>query len=179
MSKAPPYIAVHLGRQSLDVDGFTLEEEGAYWRLLRAIWQQGGAIRGDHQSIADTLELPLDRWLKMAQTVLKPFVVTRLMLTHRDLLATLEASEARSSKAREAGRMGGQAKARKLNGKSASKATKTASSNPSRLWLLREEEEREEVLQENNPLPLSLSEPSDISSSHNPIPQTPRAEDFE
>lgn len=43
--------------------------------------------------------------------------------------------------------------------------------------VIKKEEKKERPRLE--PKPLSLSEPSDISSSHNPIPQTPRAEDFE
>jgi uncharacterized protein YdaU (DUF1376 family) len=92
----------------------TTLEHGAYLLLLMAMWKQGGSLPNDDVRLARLARLSLDRWRKIAPTIMEFFTVEDGdRITQKRLRHELEKSYGRMKKSREAGAAGGRAKALK------------------------------------------------------------------
>lgn len=110
---APPYMQLYVADYTADVQALTCEQDGAYWRLLRAMWRAEGKLPNVPAKLALIVGLPLDRWTKISPDVLELFVRRGGVLTHKRITSELVKSGAKSAARSEAGKRGGSAKANK------------------------------------------------------------------
>lgn len=70
---APPYIRFFHEAYCQDTIKLTMEEQGAYIRLLCAMWRNGGKIVHDDSVIAQSLPINTNKWFKV-KPALMPFL---------------------------------------------------------------------------------------------------------
>ncbi|HTD29162.1 MAG TPA: DUF1376 domain-containing protein [Xanthomonadaceae bacterium] len=67
-----PFLPIKVDALLADTTHLSTEEFGAYCRLLFSMWLHGGRVVDDDGELAAIVGLPLTRWLKMKQKVLRP-----------------------------------------------------------------------------------------------------------
>lgn len=112
---------VYIAEYTADVQALTCEQDGAYWRLLRAMWRAHGSLPNDQKKLALIVGLSDERWAEIGGDVLDLFKVQGSSIKHLRLLAEFERAERKSSARKAAGKKGGETKARKINGEGGSK----------------------------------------------------------
>lgn len=110
---APPYMNVYIADYTADVQALTCEQDGAYWRLLRAMWRAGGKLPNNPQKLATITGLPLERWLEIGDDVVALFQRRGGSLRHKRLTTELNKVASKSEVRSEAGKRGAVQKARK------------------------------------------------------------------
>lgn len=85
---APPYMAVYVADYTADVQHLTCEQDGAYWRLLRAMWRAGGRLPYKPEKLATICGLTEQKWREIGPDVIDLFQVRGGLLTHKRI--TLE-----------------------------------------------------------------------------------------
>jgi uncharacterized protein YdaU (DUF1376 family) len=108
-----------------DTSHLTTVEHGAYLLLLMAMWRAGGALPNDETRLARTARLNLDKWRKIAPTIMDFMTVTGTSVTQKRLKLEFEIQLSRREKLERAGKAGGRAKALKNIGPAPSIATPT------------------------------------------------------
>lgn len=110
---APPYIKLYIADYTADVQHLTCEQDGAYWRLLRAMWRAGGKLPYKQDKLATICGLAPKRWQEIGPDVLALFQVRGGQLRHKRLSAELAKCEAISEVRKEASSAGVAEKRRK------------------------------------------------------------------
>lgn len=109
-SKANIWMPLVVGDYLRKTMRLTTEQHGAYLLLLMACWAEGGAIPADEEGLAATVRLPLDRWQRMAPTILSFFEITGGVLTNPRLTEELGRAQAVTLARSEAGQRGAAAR---------------------------------------------------------------------
>lgn len=110
---APPYMPVFIADYTSDVQALTCEQDGAYWRLLRAMWRAGGKLPNVSRKLALIVGLSEERWAEIGSDVLELFQHQGGQLVHKRLSAEYQKASSKSLAKSESGRRGGLAKANK------------------------------------------------------------------
>lgn len=80
---APPYMKLYVADWTADTTHLSCEQDGAYGRLVRAMWRAGGSLKNDPQRLANICGLTLDRWLEIGADVLELFDSKGEAITHK------------------------------------------------------------------------------------------------
>lgn len=96
-----------------DTSHLTTTEHGAYMLILMAMWRAGGSLPNDEIRLARTARLALDKWRKMAPTIMGFMTVSEGTVTQKRLKLEFKIASGRVEKLERAGRAGGRAKALK------------------------------------------------------------------
>lgn len=139
---APPYMQVWVADWTADVQSLSCEQDGAYWRLIRAMWRNHGRLVNDEAQLARIVGLSVKKWRVHAPVVLAFFRVVDGDLVHGKLTETLLSVAQKSSERAAAGAKGGAAKALKNKKPSLAKATDLPEQTPS-ISDVRDHKERE------------------------------------
>lgn len=98
---------IDVARYTTDTNHLTCEQDGAYWRILRKMWTEGGVIPNDERTLSRVCGLSLKRWRAICGPILAMLLVVKEGLTQKRLAADLaELTEARSR----AGKASGEAR---------------------------------------------------------------------
>lgn len=84
---APPYIRIFHETFCQETNGLTMEEQGAYLRLLFALWRAGGRIVHDDTLIAKSLPINANKWYKIKPALMPFFHDEDGYLSHENLAA--------------------------------------------------------------------------------------------
>lgn len=112
---APPYMQVWIADWTADVQHLSCEQDGAYWRLIRAMWRNHGELSNCPRKLALIVGLSVKKWTAISAEVLAFFDDDGTVLTHGKLTKTIISVREKSSKRSAAGELGGAAKALKSN----------------------------------------------------------------
>ena len=86
MSKKPSHIPLFPDAYLRDTTHLTTEEHGAYFLLLMAAWGSGDCtLPNDEKRLAALAKLPLNRWRKIAPTVLEFWTIDRGRISQKRL----------------------------------------------------------------------------------------------
>lgn len=96
-----------------DTSHLTTTEHGAYLLILMAMWRAGGSLPNDELRLARTARLSLDKWRRVAPTIMGLLMVGDDVVSQKRLKLELEIASGRHEKHVTAGRTGGRAKALK------------------------------------------------------------------
>jgi len=99
---APPYMTVYIAEWTAGVQDLTCEQDGAYWRLVRAMWTAGGKLPNRADKLARICGLADDRWAEIGPDVLAFFVVRGGALTHKRIAKERRRYDAKIEQARAA-----------------------------------------------------------------------------
>jgi len=72
---APPYMRFFVDDYCNATISLTIEEQGAYMRLLCAMWKHGGKVVHDDAVIAKILPIHINKWRKIKPRLM-PFLST-------------------------------------------------------------------------------------------------------
>lgn len=120
---SPPFMQLFVALWTSEVQHLTCEQDGAYFRLIRAMWTAGGALPNVHRKLATICGLSEDRWAEIGPDVLEFFQRRGGTLTHKKVSEQLAVASAKKSSRMRAGKLGGLAKARKNKEKAVANAT--------------------------------------------------------
>lgn len=96
-----------------DTSHLTTVEHGAYLLILMSMWRAGGTLPNDETRLARTARLGLDKWRKIAPTIMAFLSVDHDLVTQKRLKLELEIATGKREKLEQAGRLGGRARALK------------------------------------------------------------------
>lgn len=113
---AQPFMQVYVADYTADTQHLSCEEDGAYWRLLRAMWRSKGSLKNDPKFLARICGLTPSRWARIGPTVMELFVIEGGCITQKRLAEEFEKASVKSTRRAEAGSLGGKATALKLKG---------------------------------------------------------------
>jgi|GEM_PF-2149958 uncharacterized protein YdaU (DUF1376 family) len=123
---APPYMKLYWGDYHRGTRHLrTAAEHGAYLLLIGALWDGGGRIAADDETLARHAQMTEREWAKARVTILPFFKVARGWLTHKRVSEELAKFDDISRKRRGAGKTGGEVRA--------GKTTRIRQANASRL----------------------------------------------
>lgn len=108
-----------------DTSHLTTTEHGAYLLILMAMWRAGGTLPADDVRLSRIARLSLDKWRKIAPTILEFMTIENGAISQKRLKLELEIARSKADKAREAGRSGGISNALKRQERIGSDATET------------------------------------------------------
>lgn len=111
---APPFMPVYVADYTADTQHLTCEEDGAYWRLLRAMWRAGGCLPASDRNLARICGLHPRAWTKMRTTILEFFAEQNGLITQKRLAETYNTARDKSAKRAAAGALGGRSKTNKI-----------------------------------------------------------------
>ncbi len=104
---APPYMKLYVADWTADTQALTCEQDGAYWRIVRAMWRAGGTLANDPKTLALIVGLSEARWALLGEDVLALFVRRGAMLTHRRIRSEAKKYRETVAQRASAGRAGG------------------------------------------------------------------------
>lgn len=82
-----------------DTTHMSPEEFGAYCRLLFVMWRHGGMLKDDDGEFANVAGMPLARWRKVKERVMRPMTVAGGMVSQKRLTDTwMRVQEVRAKK---------------------------------------------------------------------------------
>ena len=104
---APPYMKLFVAEWTADTQHLTCEQDGAYFRLVRALWRAGGEMAATPDQLARIVGVEPRHWAQIGPAVMALFHVKAGVITHKRLKK--EAAKYRETVAAraEAGRKGG------------------------------------------------------------------------
>ena len=120
---APPYMQVWIADWTADVQHLSCEQDGAYWRLIRAMWRNHGSLQNDPRKLAHIAGLSPKKWASICDDVLAFFDADGDVLRHGKLTETLISVSQKSAERSAAGAKGGVAKALKTKKSTVANAT--------------------------------------------------------
>ena len=82
---APPYMKLYVAEWTADTQHLTCEQDGAYGRLVRAMWRAEGALPADPDMLARIVGLTPKEWAAIAVPVLALFSIKDGFLAHKRL----------------------------------------------------------------------------------------------
>ncbi len=114
---APPYMKLYWGDYHRDTRHLNRGEHGAYLLLLSALWNEGGRIPADDDTLARYALCTAEEWEQIKPRILAFFIVRRGKLTHKRVTEELASYEATLCRRKQAGKLGGivSAEKRKIN----------------------------------------------------------------
>lgn len=120
-----PYIPLYVDDYDAATAHLTVEEDGAYSRLLRLCWRTPGcSLPNDHAWIARKIRLSAEDYERIAKPVIEEFFsLSRGRLIQKRLRDEYEDISRKKSARKNAGKKGGDAKARKTKENSSSNAS--------------------------------------------------------
>ena len=110
-----PFMQLYVADYMADTRHLTCEQDGAYMRLLMAMWRAGGSLPADHAKLARIVGMSASRWLKVRDDVMAFFDEVDGAITQGRLTKEYQKAEEKSAKRSEAGKSGAEAKALKNN----------------------------------------------------------------
>lgn len=126
MEKVDAYMPVFVGDYLRDTMHLSLEEHGAYLKLLFVMWGQGrGRLPNDPTRLARMVGCDRAEWDRVWPAIAEFFDIDAAFISQGRLVHELEAARSRKQKASENGRLGAQEKKRKAQppGAAAEQAT--------------------------------------------------------
>lgn len=163
-----PYMQFYPADYLADTMMMSLDEHGAYLKLLMCMWRAGGWIDDDDKKIAMMLGVTPARWKKIRGSIDHFFIKKDAKISQKRLLSEREIAQENRAKKVENGRKGGEAKALKNKETGLASATNSLENNSSKPLASRT------VLRTPTPTPDSTSE--DKSSSVQPRAPEPETE---
>lgn len=94
-----------------DTSHLTTLEHGAYLLILMAMWRAGGVLPNEELRLARTARLSLDKWRRVAPTIMTFMKVADGNVSQKRLKLEFEIASGRHEKLVKAGKAGGRAKA--------------------------------------------------------------------
>lgn len=113
---------VYVADYTADTQHLTCEEDGAYWRLLRAMWRAGGRLPNDPRKLAIICGLTPSKWKSVGPAIMALFDVESGDISQKRLSKELEKAHEKSAKRSEAGTKGAAAKSLKNNNQASANA---------------------------------------------------------
>jgi len=110
---SPPYMTVWVADWTADTQHLSCEQDGAYWRLIRALWRAHGVLPNDERKLAHIVGLSVKKWRAISDDVMEFFEVDEASVQHEKLTITLLSVAQKSEERATAGAKGGRAKALK------------------------------------------------------------------
>lgn len=104
---APPYMKLYVAEWTADTQALTCEQDGAYGRLVRAMWRAGGTLPNDPVKLARIVGLTEKRWAEIGGDVVSLFLKRGNFLSHKRLRNEVKKYEETVAKRRQAGKTGG------------------------------------------------------------------------
>jgi len=93
----PRYMPWYAADHRQDTPHLSLEQDGAYRRMIDAMWNAGGRLPNDPQKLARILRVDIRKWKFLSAAVLPFFEVDGDELTHKRVTAELAKAKARSA----------------------------------------------------------------------------------
>jgi len=134
-----PYLKLYVGDYLVDTMHLSLEEHGAYLKLLMEYWTNGAALRDDNRRFSRLLGISLKKWRAIRPTLAEFFVCDGITWAHKRMEVDLAQARHNVSISRKAGRASGrsrnlaksskktiEARQRTFNGRSTDVATDVA-----------------------------------------------------
>ncbi|HMF68062.1 MAG TPA: DUF1376 domain-containing protein [Phyllobacterium sp.] len=90
---------IDVARYTNDTNHLTCEQDGAYWRILRKMWTEGGSIPNDERTLSMVCGLSLKKWRAISSPIMSMLVVIDGRLSQKRLAADLAQLTAAKSKA--------------------------------------------------------------------------------
>lgn len=106
---------LYVGDYIADTRHLTTMEHGAYLLLLMCMWRANGSLPNTEGHLSRCANLPLDKWRRIAPTILAFFTIKGEKITHKRVTKEIARCENTISARRVAGALGNQAKALKRN----------------------------------------------------------------
>lgn len=98
--KVDAYMRLYIGDWLEATADLTLEEEGAYMRLVMHLWKRGGVLPLDHTRLARMLRIPEADWRRIWDAIARMFIVDESKtISHRRVNKELEHAKARRDSA--------------------------------------------------------------------------------
>lgn len=119
---APPYMTVYIAEWTADVQGLSCEQDGAYWRLVRALWRAGGKLPNKPEKLAMICGLSLRRWQEIGPDVIALFIIRGGSLTHKRVTKERRKYDAKILKSRGAAKASHSEKSKRNKQKSSADA---------------------------------------------------------
>jgi len=95
-----PVLPLYPERLLGDTRYMSAEEFGAYCRILFVMWLQGARLPNDAEELARIAGVPLWRWKKIRERVMRPLTVVNGVVSQKRLSATwLDVQEVRKKRA--------------------------------------------------------------------------------
>lgn len=102
MSRKPSHIPIFPDAYHRDTTHLTTEEHGAYFLLLMAAWGSDDcSLPNDTRRLAALAKMSVQKWQKMAPTVLEFWTIEKGKLTQKRLLKEFHYVREKSEKARQ------------------------------------------------------------------------------
>lgn len=108
-----PYMPLYTSDYLGDTGHLTTEQHGAYLLLLMQMWNAGGKLPNNKQILARIARCSTKKWVGMAAVILEFFDVNDDEISHNRLTKERQKVEGKIEKRRNAGALGGAAKALK------------------------------------------------------------------
>ena len=108
-----PYMPLYTSDYLGDTGHLTTEQHGAYMLLLMQMWNAGGKLPNNKQILARIARCSTKKWLGMADIILEFFEDHGSEISHNRLTKERQKVEGKIEKRRNAGALGGAAKALK------------------------------------------------------------------
>lgn len=112
--KAEIFMPLYLGDYDRDTSDLSFEEHGFYLAILRALWARGGSLPIDQGRLSRILRTDVATLQRLWPSVLHFLVIDGDTFTQGRLLRELEKALGRVRAAAENGRIGGEARAKRL-----------------------------------------------------------------
>lgn len=112
---AEPYIPFYPADYLADTMHLSLEEHGAYLKLLMVLWRAGGYLADDDKKLCMVLGVNSKKWLTIKASISPFFNYCDGQFYQKRLLAERKKAEAKSKTRSDVGSMGGLAKSQKNN----------------------------------------------------------------
>jgi len=120
-----PWFPFYVGDYLRDTARLTTEAHGAYLLFMLDYWSNG-APPADDETLSSIARLPLDRWMKLRQKIAPFFEISDGKWNHKRIEKELETAEEKHRKRVDAGKAGGEAKAKSQQFSSNATAEDTA-----------------------------------------------------
>lgn len=108
-----PYMQFYPADYLADTMHLTIEEHGAYLKLMFCMWQAGGWLPDNDKDISRVLGVTVGKWVKIKERVSPFFIYESGRFTQEKLQKTLQKMEEKRSALKSNGSKGGEAKALK------------------------------------------------------------------
>lgn len=120
---AAPFMPLYVADYLADTQHLTVEQHGAYFLLLMAMWRSGGRLPSEAAKLARIVRMTPSRWGKIAADVMAFFEVEGGEITQKRLSEELEKASEKNRRRASAGSRGGTAKSLKSKETASSNAT--------------------------------------------------------
>ena len=128
---ARPWFPFYPGDYLRDTMDLTTTQHGAYLLLMMALWNAGGYLPFDVQSLCRVMGIPHQQWTRIGQPIITKFCITNAFgVSQKRLLLELGRANSQSDKNRIAGTISAEKRQRAFNERSTSVPTERQPSQP-------------------------------------------------